>query len=115
MKYCISLLFVLFAFAFTSNAQLTVEGDLISSTITPDTDRYALLQIRNAFKEHGVDFRYDRIDWVDGELVRIRVMLNTEDNHSAEFETQDFVQGQQIKLLYNKEENAEQVLCAGDC
>ncbi len=115
MKYCISLLFALFALALTSAAQLSVEGDLVSSTVTPDTDRYELLQIRNAFKEHGVDFRYDRIEWVDGALVSIRVTLNTEDGNAAEFETLDFQQGQQIKLLYNKEENAQQVLCAGDC
>lgn len=115
MKYCISLLLALFAFAFSADAQLSVEGEQVSTVITPDTDRYSLLEIRNAFKEHGVDFRYDRIEWVDGQLTRVRVMLNTEDGEAAQFETQDFQQGQQIKLLYNKEENAEQVLCAGDC
>lgn len=115
MKYLTTLLFAVCAFAFSANAQLTVEGENVSATISQETSRYDLLEIRNAYKEHGVDFRYTQVDWIDGQLTRIKIELKDEDGHQTSHVVENFQEGQTVKLLYNKEENAEQVLCAGDC
>jgi hypothetical protein len=116
MKYLTTLFFALIAFAFSANAQLTVEGEQVSATITQETSRYELLEIRNAYKEHGVDFRYTNVDWIDGQLTSIKVDLATDDGaNTATFLVENFQNGQVVKLLFNKEENANQVLCAGDC
>ncbi|WP_306643087.1 hypothetical protein [Sanyastnella coralliicola] len=113
MKKVVALLFGMFAFAFAADAQVSVTDDKIEALVTSEASRYDLLDIRNGLAEENIDFRYDLIEWADGQLTSIRIRIKAEDGTTAEYVNQNIQAGEEIKIV--RELTGDRNLCIGDC
>ena len=113
MKKVVALLFGMFAFAFAADAQVSVTDDKIEALVTSEASRYDLLDIRNGLAEENIDFRYDLIEWADGQLTSIRIRIKAEDGTTGEYVNQNIQAGEEIKIV--RELTGDRNLCIGDC
>lgn len=63
------------AFAQSDSYVGTITETTVDLTITPSTTRDQLARMQKDLHEQGLSFRYDNIDWINGELVSIQIGL----------------------------------------
>lgn len=115
MKHIVALVFGLFAFTFSADAQVAADGENVSVTITHETTRTQLGEMATAFRAQGVEMRYDNIEWASGHLIRIRLRVKGAQGEIVEYFAENLSQEDALKVTRQVNEGTES-LCAGlDC
>lgn len=95
----------------SANAQVAVTEDKIVASVTEQTTRQQLSEMRNELLSHGIDMRYENIEWnAQGSLLKIRMMARNESGEVVEIAALPFPAGQVIKLVVQRETGE---LCLG--
>lgn len=114
MKYLSIVLFLFLGMSFQADAQVSVSEEKISATVTTATSRMDLTELRNGLMEHGLEMRYDKIQWAGEQLLSIRIRVRAEDGTIAEFTNEALEPGTEIKIV--QELTGDKTLCVGtDC
>lgn len=94
----------------------TVTEDLVDLTITPNTSRDQLARMQRDLYEQGITFRYDNINWIEGELVTISLGLkDAEAGISQVFSTEDLGGSTTaIRVFMDRSENAPTPIYVGE-
>jgi hypothetical protein len=87
----------------------------ISVTITNETTRMQLHEIRLDLGPKGLDFQYQPEFNADLVLTGISIKVKTTDGLSGAYETSTLGNGQEIKIIRNYETDAEMPFCVGLC
>lgn len=110
MKNLILLTFGLFAFA-QLDAQVSVTDNKVEAVITPEITRSGLWDIVVQLRDHGLEMRYDQIEWIDGQLTSINLRVKGESTGVAEYMTGDLPAVGQIRVVFRNDEAPESALC----
>lgn len=104
------------AFAQSDTYVGTVTETLVDITITPATSRDQLARMQRDLYEQGITFRYDNIEWIEGELVSIQVGLKDPNSGVAEvFNTEDLGGSTTaIRVFMDRSENAPTPIYVGE-
>ncbi len=110
------LVFSSMAFAQSDVYVGTVSENLVDINITPNTSRDQLARMQRDLSEQGLTFRYDNIEWIEGELVSIHVGLkDAETGVSAVFSTEDLGGSTTaIRVFMDRTENAPTPIYLGE-
>lgn len=94
----------------------TVTADLVDITITQNTTRDQLARMQRDLYEQGITFRYDNINWIEGELVSIHVGLKDPEKGISEvFSTEDLGGSTTaIRVFMDRSENAPTPIYVGE-
>lgn len=114
MKYLSIVLFLFLGMAIQADAQVTASEEKVAATVTDTFSRMDLTDLRNDLMEHGLEMRYDNIQWAGEQLISIRIRVRDEDGEIAEYSNGAIEAGTQIHIV--KELTGEKTLCVGtDC
>lgn len=87
----------------------------IDLTISNETSREQLWEMHETMKAEGIQFKYQPKFNQDRVLTGIAVQVKTDDGYEANFENLNLVDGAEIKIIRNFDENAEVPFCVGEC
>jgi hypothetical protein len=112
MKKIVIAALSIFALSYSADAQVTVENNKIEAVITPETSRQQLADIRNALLPHGLEMRYDQIQWnPQQQLTAINVRVKGEGTSVQTFTTQNLAGDGNIRIVFRTDVPAESALC----
>ncbi len=116
IKKIVFVALVLIVSAFNSDvvAQSSTEEN-VNLTISTETSREQLWEMRNDLAEQGINFKYEPKFDNDRVLIGIKVLVQTNDGFNAEYNVEHFSEGQVVKIIRNYEENASVPFCVGPC
>jgi len=105
-----------FAFAQSDVYVGTVTANLVDITIDQNTTRDQLARMQRDLFEQGITFRYDNINWIEGELVSIHVGLKDAASGISEvFSTEDLGGSTTaIRVFMDRSENAPTPIYVGE-
>ena len=97
-------------------AQMAIENNVITVEVSEDSSRNDLLEIRQQLSEHGLDFRYNKVNWIEGQLKSIHLDVLSNDGRSKSFTAMNLAGTGTIKLVYRVGDSTENSFCLGfDC
>ncbi len=114
MKNLITALFSVFVLTFAADAQVSVNDGRIEAVVTSETSREQLAQMAEELRTHGLEMRYDRIQWDENwNLTHINLRVKGDNTEIKAFMTEEMSAIGEIRVVFKTEENA---LCVGpDC
>lgn len=102
----------LFALSFSADAQVTVEDNKIEAVITPETSREQLFEIRNALLPHGLEMRYDQIQWnAEQQLMTINLRVKGQANEVQSYSTQNLPAEGGVRIVFRTDVPDGSALC----
>lgn len=114
MKNLVAILFCLFGFHLTSDAQISMSDGKIEAEITSTTSRQELAEMREALLEHNIEMRYDRIAWDENwNLTSINVMVKGEQTEIVSYHSDAMLNSDPIRIVFRQNAPAEEALCVG--
>ena len=114
MKYLSIVLFLFLGMAIQADAQVTVSEEKVAATVTDTFSRMDLTELRNDLMEHGLEMRYDKIQWAGEQLISIRIRVQDDNGDITEYTNEAIEAGTQIHII--KELTGDKTLCVGtDC
>ena len=104
------------AFAQSDEYVGTVNETTVDITITPNTTRDQLARMQRDLYEQGLTFRYDNIEWIEGQLVSIHVGLKDPNTSVSQvFSTEDLGGSTTaIRVFMDRTENAPTPIYIGE-
>lgn len=115
MKKVIYTLF-LAALGFSAEAQINVTDNQLDAVITPETSREELWAITTAFREQGVEMRYDRINFDSNmQLTAINIGIKYGDLEPVWYQTDDLVGDGQVKVIVRPNASSDKVCVSPTC
>lgn len=115
MKKVIYTLF-LAALGFSAEAQINVTDNQLDAVITPETSREELWAITTAFREQGVEMRYDRINFDSNmQLTAISIGIKYGDLEPVWYQTDDLVGDGQVKVIVRPNASSDKVCVSPTC
>jgi hypothetical protein len=112
MKKIVIAALSIFALSYSADAQVTVENNKIEAVITPATSRQQLADMRTALLAHGLEMRYDQIQWnTQQELTAINVRVKGANTDVQAFATQNLMGDGGIRIVFRTDAPAASALC----
>ena len=104
------------AFAQSDEYVGTVNETTVDFTITPNTTRDQLARMQRDLFEQGLTFRYDNIEWIEGQLVSIHIGLKDPNTAVSQvFSTEDLGGSTTaIRVFMDRTENAPTPIYIGE-
>lgn len=115
MKKVLYTLF-LAALGFSAEAQINVSDNQLDALITPETSREELWAITTAFREQGVEMRYDRINFDSNmQLMAINVGIKYGELEPVWYQSTDLMADGQVKIIIRPNAASDKVCVSPSC
>lgn len=97
----------------SAEAQINISDNQLDAVITPETSREQLWAITTAFREQGVEMRYDRINFdANMQLMAINIGIKYGEMEPVWYHSTDLVSDGQVKVIIRPNATDEKV-CVG--
>ncbi len=87
-----------------ASAQVSITDDKVAATITPETTRMELAEMRTELLAVGVEIRYTDIKWdTNGKLISINFMAKNDAGNIGDFHASPLQADQTIKMVSDRQ------------
>ncbi len=104
------------ALGLSAEAQINVSENQLDAVITTDTSREQLWAITTAFRDHGIEMRYDRINFDNNmQLTAINVGIKYGQLEPVWYQSTDLTTDGQVKIIIRPNATSDKVCVGPSC